>query len=243
MLVSGAVATKPARMVAPDEPVVIEGPPPRYVSRGGDKLAGALARFALDTVGRRGLDAGSSTGGFTDALLQAGASSVVAVDVGTHQLHERLRADERVTVWEQTDIRTVASPEVAATIGAPFDIVVADLSFISLHKVIDDLVRLLGSDGDLVVLVKPQFEAGRAAVSKGRGIVRDPDVWSEVLLALEDPIGGAGAAIMDAMVSPLRGTDGNVEFLLHLRRVPTPSTRSWTEVVASLVAEADGSDR
>ena len=192
------------------------GPPARFVGRGGEKLAGALETFPVDVAGRRCLDAGSSTGGFTDALLQAGAASVVAVDVGRHQLHERLRADPRVDSREQTDIRSV-TPEV---VGGPVDVVVADLSFISLAAVIDPLVALVRPGGDLVVLVKPQFEAGRAEVSRGKGVVRDPDVWRRVLEAAVVAIEEAGAAIMGAMVSPLRGTDGNAEFLLHAIRRP-----------------------
>ena len=211
MLVAGAPADKPARLVAPEEPIRVLGPPPRFVSRGGDKLAAALEHFGLDVRGRRCLDAGSSTGGFTDALLQAGAAHVVAVDVGRNQLHERLRADPRVRSLEQTDIRAVRS----ASVGGAADLVVADLSFISIARVVDALVALVDDHGDLVVLVKPQFEAGRTEVSKGRGVIRDPAVWrrtvEEAMVAIED----AGAAIMGAMVSPLRGAEGNAEFLLH----------------------------
>ena len=218
VLVGGAPTDKAARLVGPDEPIRVLGPPARFVSRGGEKLAGALDRFAVDVRGRRCLDAGSSTGGFTDALLQAGAASVVAVDVGRHQLHERLRRDDRVEVREQTDIRRVTP----TSVGGPVDVVVADLSFIAIRAVIATLVELLVDDGDLVVLLKPQFEAGRAEVSRGKGVIRDPDVWRRVLadnlVVMED----AGTAIMDAMVSPLRGAEGNAEFLLHARRV-TPS--------------------
>ena len=135
--------------MAPDEPIELRRPV-RFVGRGGEKLAAALDHFGLPVEGRRALDAGASTGGFTDALLQAGATSVVAVDVGTHQLHERLRRDPRVVVREQTDIRSV-SPE---NVDGPVDLVVADLSFISVRLVVDALVRLLASGGDLVVLVK-----------------------------------------------------------------------------------------
>lgn len=214
VLVAGAPADKAGRLVAPGEPIHVLGPPARYVGRGGEKLAGALARFDLDPTGVRALDAGASTGGFTDALLQAGASSVVAVDVGRAQLHERLRADPRVDVREQTDIRAVRPDQ----IGGAVDVVVADLSFISLRAVIGPLLDLVAPGGDLVVLVKPQFEAGRAEVSKGRGVIRDPHVWRRVLDDAMVVIGTAGGAIMDAMVSPLRGADGNAEFLVHVRR-------------------------
>ena len=217
-----------------DEPIRVLGPPARFVSRGGEKLAAALGRFAVVVEGRRCLDAGSSTGGFTDALLQAGARSVVAVDVGRHQLHERLRGDPRVDSREQTDIRTVD----AADIGGPVDVVVADLSFISVRAVIDALVGVLAPGGDLVVLVKPQFEAGRADVSRGRGVIRDPEIWRRVLSENVGVIEGAGTAIMDAMVSPLRGADGNAEFLVHARRAPVGADHPRPDVDA-LVAAAD----
>ena len=211
VLVAGAPASKPSRLVGPDEPVHVEGPPPRYVSRGGEKLAAALEHFAIEVDGRTALDAGASTGGFTDCLLQAGAAGVVAVDVGRAQLHERLRTDVRVEVREQTDIRSVND-------GAnKYPVVVADLSFISIRSVAVALVGLAASDADIVVLVKPQFEAGRAEVSKGKGVIRDPAVWRR---ALEDALAAmerAGAANMGVMVSPLRGADGNVEFLAWFR--------------------------
>lgn len=241
VLVSNAPADKAGRLVAPGEPIRVLGPPARYVGRGGDKLAGALDRFDLRPDGARALDAGASTGGFTDALLQAGAASVVAVDVGRGQLHERLRADPRVDVREQTDIRSV----VPADVGGPVDLVVADLSFISLRAVIDALMALVAPHGDLVVLVKPQFEAGRAEASKGRGVIRDPDVWHRVLDDVVVAIEAAGGAIMDAMVSPLRGADGNAEFLVHVRRAeaargPEGHGRHGALDVDSLVRAAAG---
>jgi 23S rRNA (cytidine1920-2'-O)/16S rRNA (cytidine1409-2'-O)-methyltransferase len=237
VLVGGAPTDKPARLVGPDEPIRVLGPPPRFVSRGGEKLAAALDRFAIEVRDRRCLDAGSSTGGFTDALLQAGAASVVSVDVGTHQLHERLRSDPRVDSREQTDVRRVTP----AGVGGAVDVLVADLSFISLRAVIDALVGLLGPAGDLVVLVKPQFEAGRAEVSRARGVIRDPEIWHRVLTENLGVIEGAGTAIMDAMVSPLRGADGNAEFLVHARRGPVPDRRPRPDVDA-LVAAAAGGD-
>ncbi len=171
--------------------------------------------------GARCLDAGSSTGGFTDALLQAGAVSVVAVDVGRHQLHERLRADPRVDSREQTDIRSIGP----ADVDGPLPVVVADLSFISVRAVIGSLLALLAPGGDLVILVKPQFEAGRAEVSKGRGVIRDPAIWHRVLEETRGVLAAAGAVIMDVMVSPLRGAEGNAEFLLHARhRSPDDAT-------------------
>lgn len=233
MLVAGAPAGKPARLVSPAEAVVVQGPPPQYVSRGGGKLAAALARFAVAVDGRRALDAGASTGGFTDCLLQHGAAHVVAVDVGHGQLDARLRADPRVTVLERTNVRTL---DPACVPGAPVAVVTADLSFISLTAVAPVLAGpVLAPGGDLVVLVKPQFEAGRAAVSRGRGVVRDPAVWHGAVVGAASALGAAGAAIMGAMRSPVVGPAGNVEFLLHAvaGRAATPAT-----VVEALAAAA-----
>lgn len=237
VLVGGSTADKAGRLVAAGEPVQVLGPPARFVGRGGEKLTAALERFDIDPTGARALDAGSSTGGFTDALLQAGAASVVAVDVGRAQLHERLRADPRVDVREQTDIRDV-TPQ---SVGGPVDLVVADLSFISLRGVVRVLLDLLAPAGDLVVLVKPQFEAGRAEVSKGRGVIRDPEVWRRVLQDVATTFSDAGSAIMEAMVSPLRGADGNAEFLVHVRRAPDLIAAPARGIdVDALVAEAAG---
>lgn len=238
VLVGGAPADNAARQVGAHEPVVVLDPPARFVSRGGDKLDAALARFDVAVRGARCLDAGSSTGGFTDALLQRGASHVVAVDVGRHQLHERLRSDDRVGVHEQTDIRAIDIED----LGGPVDVVVADLSFISVAVVIDALVGALVRGGDLVVLVKPQFEAERAEVSKGRGVIRDPAIWRRVLDEACGAIEAGGTAIMDAMVSPLRGAEGNAEFLIHAVRsdpatLPRPESPPDLDV---LVAEVDG---
>lgn len=211
VLVGGAPADKPARMVAADEPLVLAGPPPRFVSRGGEKLDAALTRFVVDVEGKLALDAGASTGGFTDCLLQRGAAGVIAVDVGYGQLHERLRADGRVTVRERTNVRSLV-------LEVPVPLVVGDLSFISLATVAPALVGANAAEGaDVVVLVKPQFEAGRAEVSKGRGVVRDPVVWRRVLGETASALSALGAAMMGVMVSPLKGADGNVEFLFHLR--------------------------
>jgi 23S rRNA (cytidine1920-2'-O)/16S rRNA (cytidine1409-2'-O)-methyltransferase len=213
VLVSGTVAARASRLVGAGEPITVTAPPPRFVGRGGEKLDAALDHFAVTVAGARALDAGASTGGFTDCLLQRGAAHVVAVDVGRGQLHERLRADDRVTSRERTNIRTADLDDLG---GVPFDVVVADLSFISLRTVAAPLTRWTRPGGDLIVLVKPQFEAGRREVSRGRGVIREPQLWDtairEVITALE----AAGAAMIGVMVSPLRGADGNVEFLAHL---------------------------
>ena len=216
MTVGGAPALRPARLVAPHEAVLVRGDPPRFVSRAGEKLAAALDRFALDVTGVRALDAGASTGGFTDCLLQRGAGSVVAVDVGNGQLHERLRADPRVEVHERLNVRELA----AGDLGLAFALVVADLSFISLRTVLGNLVAVAAPGADLVVLVKPQFEAGRQEAARGRGVIRDPDVWRRVLDDVVRALEGYEAAIMGAMVSPITGAEGNVEFLLHARTPP-----------------------
>lgn len=233
--VSGAVADKPARLVDPGEPVEIVGAGPRFVGRGGEKLDAALDRFGVDVAGRRVLDAGASTGGFTDAVLQRGAAEVVAVDVGYGQLHERLRADARVRSMERTNIRHVT----ADAVGGPFPVVVADLSFISLTTVAPVLAgELAAPAADLVVLVKPQFEAGREIVSRGRGVVRDPAEWAAALERVASSFEAAGAAIMGGMVSPLKGADGNVEFLLHAR-AHTPGRERAFDPVALAAAGVD----
>ena len=210
--VAGVVATKPASMVSDDAPIVVSMPTRPYASRAGGKLAAALDRFGVDPTGLRCLDAGASTGGFTDVLLRRGAASVVAVDVGYGQLAWELRADPRVEVHERTNVRALAP----ATVGGPVDLVVADLSFISLRTALPALRGLARPDAPLVVLVKPQFEVGRGAVGKG-GVVRDHDAWRGALLQVVDAAAALGLGTVDAMASPVPGPSGNVEFLLLLR--------------------------
>ena len=233
--VDGAPALKAARLVAPHEAVLLLERP-RFVSRGGDKLDGALDRFGIDPTGVRALDVGASTGGFTDCLLQRGAAEVVAVDVGHDQLHERLRADPRVDSRERHNVRQLH----AGDLGEPFALVVADLSFISLRTVLDNLLALAAPGADLVLLVKPQFEAGRQEASRGRGVIREPAVWRRVLDDVLDALNERGAAIMDAMVSPITGTGGNVEFLVHARTAPAraPGPVDLGTVVDDAVARA-----
>jgi 23S rRNA (cytidine1920-2'-O)/16S rRNA (cytidine1409-2'-O)-methyltransferase len=180
------------------------------VSRGGEKLAAALVAFAIDVSGRRALDAGASTGGFTDCLLQSGASHVVALDVGHGQLHPRIRGDERVTVIERFNVRDV-TPEV---IGGPVDLVVADLSFISLTLVARALLGVCREGADVVMLVKPQFEAGRRDVARGRGVIVDPDVQQRAVDSVTAALGETGAEIRGVIESPIRGAEGNKEFLV-----------------------------
>lgn len=180
--VAGSPATKAASLVAADAPVQVIGPARRFVSRGGEKLRSALDRFGVDARARDCLDAGASTGGFTDCLLQAGAARVAAVDVGYGQLAWEVRNDPRVTVMERTNVRGLEPADL------PFvpDLIVADLSFISLRTVLPALVRVSDPDVEFVVLVKPQFEAGQADVGSG-GVVRDPGTWRRVLVeVMED---------------------------------------------------------
>jgi 23S rRNA (cytidine1920-2'-O)/16S rRNA (cytidine1409-2'-O)-methyltransferase len=211
VLVSGALVTKAARQVAPDEPVEVHGPPPRFVGRGGEKLEHALEVFGLDVSGARALDAGASTGGFTDCLLQRGAAHVVALDVGHGQLHERLVGRDDVTNLERTNIRHVDS----ALIGGPVDVVVADLSFISLRLVVGALAGVCKPGAPMVLLVKPQFEAGRVEVSRGRGVIDDPEVWQRARDGVAEALEHAGCTVVAWTESPIRGAEGNVEFLVH----------------------------
>jgi 23S rRNA (cytidine1920-2'-O)/16S rRNA (cytidine1409-2'-O)-methyltransferase len=236
-------ALKPSRLVDGAEPIVVEGPPPRFVSRGGEKLDAALERFDVTVRDRRALDAGASTGGFTHCLLQRGAAEVLALDVGYGQLASRLAADPRVVSVDRKNIRHVPLDELG---GVPFEVVVADLSFISLRTVAHRLAGDLAARGaDLVVLVKPQFEAGRVEVSAGRGIIRSPAVWRRTLGEVATTFGGHRAAMMDAMVSPLKGADGNVEFLLHLRphahEVPSEQEQgALLDAVVSAAVDREG---
>ncbi len=237
VLVGGAVADKASRQVGAGEAIRLLGPRPRYVSRAGLKLEAALDRFEIDPRGLRCLDAGSSTGGFTDCLLQRGAAHVTAVDVGTHQLHERLRGHDRVTVREQTDVRRLALVE-----GEPrFDLVVGDLSFISLRLVLPALTSLARSSAPIALLIKPQFEAGRQEASKGKGVISDPVIWRRVIHEIELAARPAGAAMLGIMPSPITGSTGNVEFIGHF--VCAPPTDSATDQVIdrSIDGSIDGS--
>jgi 23S rRNA (cytidine1920-2'-O)/16S rRNA (cytidine1409-2'-O)-methyltransferase len=213
VIVGGAPAFAPARLVAAAESVHVRAPAARYVSRGGEKLAFALDRFGLDVADRRALDAGASTGGFTDCLLQHGARHVVAVDVGRGQLAWALRGDPRITLLERTNVRALEP----GTVGGPVDVVTADLSFISLVTVAPALARCSTDRADLVLLVKPQFEAGPARVGEG-GVVRDPDVHRAVLREVRDGLMASGVMTVGVVGSPIRGADGNIEFLFHARK-------------------------
>jgi 23S rRNA (cytidine1920-2'-O)/16S rRNA (cytidine1409-2'-O)-methyltransferase len=214
VLVGGAPAAKPSAQVSTADPIRLTGPARRWASRGGDKLAPALDRLGVAVAGRRCLDAGASSGGFTDVLLARGARQVVAVDVGYGQLDLRLRDDPRVVALDRTNVRTL-TPE---AIGGPVELVVADLSFISLRLVLPTLAALLepSGHGDLVLLVKPQFEAGREAVGKG-GVVRDPAARAVAVRSVAERAAGLGLGVAGICASPLPGPAGNVEVFLHLR--------------------------
>ncbi|MGH9028149.1 MAG: TlyA family RNA methyltransferase [Acidimicrobiales bacterium] len=235
VLVGGAVAEKPARLVDESEPVVVAPAGPRFVSRGGEKLDAALARFAISVEGRRCLDAGASTGGFTDCLLQRGAAHVTAVDVARGKIDPRLRADGRVTLLERTNIRHL---DRASTSGLGFEVVVADLSFISLTSVTDVLADRLADPGtDLVLLVKPQFEVGRQVASRGKGVVKDPAERRAALERVVLALASARARVVAAMASPLLGPSGNAEFLLH---ATAHDSKDGPGAVAGGVDEATG---
>jgi 23S rRNA (cytidine1920-2'-O)/16S rRNA (cytidine1409-2'-O)-methyltransferase len=234
--VRGTATRKPAAMVDPADPVRVRGDGvEQYASRGGHKLAGALDVFGpagLVVAGRRCLDAGASTGGFTDVLLRAGAAEVVAVDVGYGQLAWALRNDPRVRVHDRTNVRSL-TPEL---IGGPVDLTVADLSFISLRLVLPALAGCTAPDGDLVPMVKPQFEVGRERVGSG-GVVRDPALRAEAVLSVAVAAGERGFGVAGLARSPLPGPSGNVEFFLWLRRGAPPMDPAR---VNSMVAGTDG---
>lgn len=207
---------KPGRDYPADFEIVVDQPP-RFVSRGGEKLAAFLERFPVDFAGKHVLDVGASTGGFTDCMLQAGAASATCVDVGHGQLHDKIRRDPRVTNLEKTNARHLAPGLLPRPV---YDAVTMDLSFISLKSVLPAVWPFLQSGGSLIALVKPQFEAGKAEADKGRGVIRDDAVRGRVMaevreFALREL---AGAKILGEMECPVAGADGNREFLLGLKK-------------------------
>lgn len=212
--IDGQVALKAGAPVAPDSVVELVAPDHPYVGRGGVKLAHALDAFAIAAAGRRALDIGASTGGFTDVLLQRGAVSVVALDVGHNQLDYRLRTDPRVLVREGVNARALALT------GLPHlvDIVTIDVSFISLKHIFPPLARLMAPGGDIVALVKPQFEAGREEVGK-HGLILDPAVHEAVLARVTYEAHASGLERVAMTPSPITGATGNKEFFLHLKPV------------------------
>jgi 23S rRNA (cytidine1920-2'-O)/16S rRNA (cytidine1409-2'-O)-methyltransferase len=234
--VRGRVATKPATAVEADTPVVVRvGDDPGWASRGAHKLLGALDAFepaGLSVAGKRCLDAGASTGGFTDVLLRRGAAEVVAVDVGRGLLDWRLRTDGRVTVLDRTNVRHLRPEDV----GEPVRLVVADLSFISLKLVLPALLACAAPDADLVPMVKPQFEVGRERLGSG-GVVRDPELRAAAVLDVVTAAAGLGLRLRGATASPLPGPSGNVEYFLWLAPAEPLAAEHAAELVQRAVRE------
>ncbi|MDR1604661.1 MAG: TlyA family RNA methyltransferase [Gracilibacteraceae bacterium] len=224
---------KPGHPCAPDLALTVRGGPPPYVSRGGLKLARAAAVFALDFRGAVVADLGASTGGFTDCALQNGASRVYAVDVGYGQLDWRLRQDERVRCLERTNARYLTED----SLGEKIDIALCDLSFISVTKILPALRRVLREDGQAVILIKPQFEAGRAHVGK-RGVVKDPLIHAAVARSVLSAAEDEGFVVGGFTFSPLRGPEGNIEYLAWLGRGQNAARIDWDGAVAETVAAA-----
>lgn len=222
VLVGGTPAAKPATGVSTDQAIVVrESPDPGYASRGAYKLAGALAEFStlgLSVAGKRCLDAGASTGGFTDVLLREHAASVVAVDVGYGQLIWALQSDERVHVMDRTNVRSLTVEDIAG----PVDIVVSDLSFISLTIVMQALTGVCKPEGDIILMVKPQFEVGKANLGKN-GVVRDPELHRDAVLKVCESAHAHGWGTKALVASPLPGPAGNVEYFCWLRTDASPA--------------------
>jgi 23S rRNA (cytidine1920-2'-O)/16S rRNA (cytidine1409-2'-O)-methyltransferase len=230
--VDGEPRTKPGATVRAGAEVIVDVPA-RYVSRGGEKLEGALSAFGFEPAGLDVLDVGASTGGFTDALLAHGARSVVALDVGYGQLAWKLRQDPRVTVIERTNFRLLADD----AFPAGFDLIVIDASFISLRTIVARAIAYLRPGGSIVALVKPQFEAGRGRIGGG-GVVRDPAVHTAILREVRAALEVLGLHAVEACVSPLRGPAGNVEFFYRIAR---EGAAVDDERIDALVAEANAS--
>lgn len=226
VIVEGIPTPRPSTLVDRTSAITITSQR-RFVSRGGEKLDGALAELEVEVEGRRWLDAGASTGGFTDRLLQGGAAAVAAVDVGYGQLDWGLRNHERVVVLERTNVRALRRDDLPWTPEA----VVADLSFISLTLVLPALVSVASEDADFILMVKPQFEVGRDSVGRG-GVVRDPALWREAVEKVATAARGQGLSVAGAAPSRLPGPSGNREFFLHLRRGSDDS-----DAIALAVAE------
>ncbi len=212
--VDGVPVTKPGTQVSRDVSLSYEIEKPKYVSRAGLKLEKALQHFALDVTGMVCLDAGISTGGFTDCLLQQGARKVYGIDVGYGQVHEKIRVDDRVVILERTNLRSVTTE----MLDEPVDLVTLDLSFISVLKVIDTVAKCMKPKADLIVLIKPQFEAQRKDVSRG-GIIKDPEVHERVVKTVTDGIIAQGFICKGVIESPLLGGSGNKEFLGYFKRI------------------------
>ena len=209
--VDDKVVTKPGTQIASDADIQLAITEPKYVSRAGLKLEKALDEFAIDVTDLVALDAGISTGGFTDCLLQRGAKKVYGIDVGYGQVHEKIRQDPRVVLRERTNLRELKP------VGELVDLITLDLSFISVLKVMDAVTSMLKEDGQLMVLIKPQFEARKQDVGRG-GIVKDPKVHQEVIERVTQGIKAYGFEVIGVIESPIVGAKGNKEFLAYFRR-------------------------
>jgi len=209
--INSKLVSKPATMVPRGSPIIIEDKGPEYVSRGAHKLLQAVEQFQINCQDKVALDCGASTGGFSDVLLRNGARKIYAVDVGYGQLHWSLRNDDRVVVMERTNLRTMSDE----LISEPLDIVTLDMSFISLKLILEKILRLLSEMGDVIALIKPQFEAGRDRVGSG-GVVRSKSVHKDVLTDMAKWCLDHGYVLKDVARSPITGPKGNVEFLFHL---------------------------
>ena len=232
VIVSGSSQVKPGQLISSEAEIVVKQPP-RYVSRGGLKLEKALQVFQADVRGKVAIDVGASTGGFTDCLLQHGAKFVYAVDVGHGQLAWKLRQDPRVRVIEGTNIRTIDLNrfEAAVKVG------VVDVSFISLQKVLPIVTQIVDPMGDVLALIKPQFEAGRKHVGKG-GVVRNARVHLQVLCDLIQFIHGRDQSVMGISHSPIRGPAGNIEYLIWFKTETEGASVDWEKRAAQVVQEA-----
>lgn len=234
--VDGRPATKPSLRVGEDQALVVSGNADRWVGRAAGKLVGAFEAFDLEARGRRCLDIGACTGGFTQVLLEQGADHVIALDVGHDQLAPEISMDPRVEDRSGTTVRGLT----AADIGGPVDLVVGDLSFISLRLVLPEIAGVLTDDGEAVLLVKPQFEVGRGRVGR-RGVVTSPEARADALTAVLRAAEEAGLSVIDLAASPVRGTEGNREYLAHLtRRRDVGTTWQHHQVTISDLARQEG---
>ncbi len=233
--VDGRAAAKPGVSVPADASIEVIVPDHPYVGRGGLKLAGALERLGVDPAGRVALDIGASTGGFTDCLLRRGAVSVVALDVGAGQLDWGLRNDPRVTVREGVNARLLAR----ADLPGPFDLVVIDVSFISLRLILPVVPSRLAPRGDVLALVKPQFEVGRSDVGRG-GIVREPRLHRAALQAVVAAAQETGLGVAGGCPSPITGAEGNREFFLHLVTGGRDTISDLAGLLGGMTGDADG---
>lgn len=231
--VAGCLVDKPGTPVPPDAPILIKGETCPYVSRGGLKLAKAIREFGLDLKGKVIADIGASTGGFTDCALQAGAAKVFAIDVGYGQLAWKLRQDPRVVVLERVNARYLS----LADLQEPVDFVSVDVSFISLAKILPAVRGILKADGEIVALIKPQFEAGRDLVGK-RGVVRDPQVHRDVIARVISEAEAGGLIAKGLSYSPVTGPEGNIEYLLWLGLIPGSGDFAGPDTVKQVIAAA-----